>query len=368
MSFPTPTSTPTTYGCTRRTIAFAFDIDGVLVRSKTPLPGAAESLKLLQQLKVPFIFLTNGGGSTEKDHVELLGKRLSMAGLHERQFIQSHSPFHALVPRFTNKNILVLGGHGNKIRDVAHAYGFKQVITSADVANRFVDIYPFLEMECDHHAEHGREIEHYLPDGRIQVAAVLIWSSPRSWGLDSQLVIDLLLSEKGILGTLSSKNSDTTLPNRGYLRDDQPQIFSCNPDLTWATSYKLPRHAQGGFMHSLRGMWEAHTDKADLSSHIVSYGKPTTETYLYAEGALQNWHGEINGEEATPISTVYMVGDNPASDIQGANSFQSRHGSEWKSILVESGIHVAGTEPAHRPDHVVLGVKEAVELALEMHR
>jgi hypothetical protein len=65
------------------------------------------------------------------------------------------------------------------------------------------------------------------------------------------------------------------------------------------------------------------------------------------------------------VGTVYITGDNPLSDIQGANSFASRHGTEWKSILVESGVHVAGDEPAHAPDAIVMGIKEAVEWALK---
>ena len=56
-----------------------------------------------------------------------------------------------------------------------------------------------------------------------------------------------------------------------------------------------------------------------------------------------------------------MVGDNPASNIQGANSFTSRHGTEWKSILMESGVHVACEEPVHKPTAIVKGVKEAIE-------
>ena len=54
-------------------IAFAFDIDGVLVHGSTPLPSAKATLEFLQRQKIPFIFLTNGGGATEKDHVALKG-------------------------------------------------------------------------------------------------------------------------------------------------------------------------------------------------------------------------------------------------------------------------------------------------------
>jgi len=32
--------------------------------------------------------------------------------------------------------------------------------------------------------------------------------------------------------------------------------------------------------------------------------------------------------------------------------------------LVESGVYVAGEEPAHKPDAIMKGVKEAVEWAL----
>ncbi len=64
-------------------IVFVFDIDGVLLRSRSPLPGAKETLEFLKRNKIPFIFLTNGGGYTEKDHVAILGKRLSMYNLSE---------------------------------------------------------------------------------------------------------------------------------------------------------------------------------------------------------------------------------------------------------------------------------------------
>ncbi|KUJ16571.1 HAD-superfamily hydrolase, partial [Mollisia scopiformis] len=344
--------------------AFAFDIDGVLVRSKDPLPGAAATLAMLQRRNIPFILLTNGGGSTEKDHVALLGRRLGLAGLHERQFVQSHTPYLGLVPTLANKNILVLGGTGSKIRDVAHAYGFKNVVIPSDLVKDNNHVYPFLEYTKDHHFEHGKDELPRMEDGRVQIHAILVWSSPRDSGLDQQIILDLLLSEKGIIGTRSPKNGNTTLPNNGYLQDDQPPIYFCNPDLTWATAYNLPRAAQGLFKAGLEGAWSALSNGASLSTHVSVFGKPTEATYIFGERVLQDWHKEVNGIDAKPIKTVYMIGDNPASDIQGSKNYQSRYGSQWKSVLVESGIHVKGTEPAHHPTHIAAGVKEAVELAL----
>lgn len=42
-------------------LAFVFDIDGVLMRGAKPIPEASKSLELLNEHKVPFILLTNGG-------------------------------------------------------------------------------------------------------------------------------------------------------------------------------------------------------------------------------------------------------------------------------------------------------------------
>jgi HAD superfamily hydrolase (TIGR01456 family) len=348
---------------TNSTIAFAFDIDGVLVRSQDALPGATQTIRMLQRRKIPFILLTNGGGSTEKDHVALLGRRLGVQGLHERQFVQSHTPYLSLVPTLANKNILVLGGTGSKIRDVAHAYGFKNVVIPSDLVKDNDHVYPFLEYTKNHHIEHGIDVPR-MEDGRVQIHAILVWSSPRDSGLDQQVILDLLLSEKGIMGTRSKKNGNTSLPNNGYLQDNQPPIYFCNPDLTWATAYLFPRAAQGLFKAAFEGAWAAVTNNASLSSHVTLFGKPTEATYVFGERVLQDWHKEINGVDAKPIRAVYMIGDNPDSDIQGSKNYQSRFGSEWKSVLVESGVHVRGTEPAHEPTHIAAGVKEAVELVL----
>ncbi|KAI4241595.1 MAG: hypothetical protein LQ352_007414, partial [Teloschistes flavicans] len=72
--------------------AFAFDIDGVLLRSSSPLPLAPQTLRLLRDLRVPYILLTNGGGKHESTRVAELN-RLLEAEIDERMFVQSHTPF-----------------------------------------------------------------------------------------------------------------------------------------------------------------------------------------------------------------------------------------------------------------------------------
>lgn len=307
--------------------AFAFDIDGVLVRSTTPIPGAAQTIAQLQEKNYPFIFLTNGGGLTEEDHTERLAMRLGLP-LDSHQFVQSHTPFKDLVDKYGDKPILVLGGKGDQIIKVAHAYGFKKVITDSDIFVEDDSIHPFPESTAKVHQEHGRVWQDIGLDGPIKktsIEAILVWSSPRDWCLDLQLVMDLMLSQNGLIGTKSPKNGHpnidegTTLPNNGYLQDNQPALYFCNPDITWATKASQPRLAQGSFKAALEGIWERETSGTAKLNPIMC-GKPTNLTYTYAEQTLKRW-AQRDGEDAR-IYTVYMIGDNPASDILGANSFR----------------------------------------------
>ena len=352
--------------------AFAFDIDGVLIRSKAPLPDARETLLFLQEHKVPFIFLTNGGGLTEADHAALMGQRLGLK-FSEAQVVQSHTPFCDLVPILQHATILILGGVGHKNCKVAQAYGFKHVLTSSDIFRAEPDIYPFAELTELNHLAHGKGLQSIprIADGRLKIDAIFVFSSPRDWGLDLQLVTDLLLSHNGILGTSSTKNGDPSLPNRGYQQDGQPGLYFCNPDLTWATKYSQPRLAQGSFASALEGIWASQTGGAELLNRFTC-GKPTATTYEYAERVLLDYHFTLYDPhhpdvlQNQKIGTVYMIGDNPASDIAGANAFKSPTGVEWNSVLVESGVYEAGTVPAHEPTGIAKGVKEAVKWALKI--
>lgn len=104
-----------------------FSIDGVLLRSAKPIPGAREALEYLQRYRIPFILLTNGGGKHERTRVADISKSLRLQ-LHESNFIQSHTPFAELVhgsddqAALQDKCILVMGGEGDRCREVAESY------------------------------------------------------------------------------------------------------------------------------------------------------------------------------------------------------------------------------------------------------
>jgi HAD superfamily hydrolase (TIGR01456 family) len=202
----------------------------------------------------------------------------------------------------------------------------------------------------------------------LKVDAMLVFNDPRDWALDIQILLDLLLSRQGILGTYSPRNGDASLPNNGWQGDGQPPIFFSNADLFWSTTYHQPRLAQGAFQAALAGVWSKITGGVELQRTAI--GKPSPQTYRYAEKVLNQHRDSVlaRGKHGRPgpLKTVYMVGDNPESDIRGANEFKSENGTDWHSILVKTGVWRPGRgEVAHRPRTVADDVKEAVDWALK---
>ncbi|MCJ1321591.1 hypothetical protein MMC15_006936 [Xylographa vitiligo] len=374
-------------------------IDGVLLRSSQPLPGAQRALQYLQSHRIPFLLLTNGGGKPEADRVAELSHRLGVP-LDPSLFVQSHTPFADLVHGSKHQTplkdacILVTGGHGDRCRRIAenpparsYRYGFTNVITPADIVTAHPRIWPFATEFLAQYAAQARPLPLPLLDTTtttsphapsLTVDAIFVYNDPRDWALDTQLLLDLLLSHRGRLGTVSALNDTAALPNRGYQQDGQPPLYFSNPDLLWAAAWPLPRLGQGAFQAALQGVWSAVTGGAQLQRR--TFGKPNAVTYAFAERTLEAHRRVVLGEgEAQvegPLRTVYMDGvlwggadsiaaDNPVSDIQGANAFRSPQGTAWRSVLVRSGVYDGGKPPAVRPDVVVEGVWEAVRWGLE---
>ena len=232
-------------------------------------------------------------------------------------------------------------------------------------------IWPFNQIFSDYYHKSTRPLPRKVdptnPSTSLKIDAIFVFNDPRDWALDSQIILDLLLSKDGIIGTYSEKNGDLALPNNGWQQDNQPALFFSNPDLFWATSYHLPRLGQGGFQASLQGIWNATTNNATLSRTVI--GKPFAHTYQYAERVLNKHRAQLLGESMPGVGKlrrVFMVGDNPESDIRGANEYDSPYSTEWTSVLVsETGVYRTGTEPKYKPQVIVDDVLAAVKWALK---
>lgn len=218
-----------------------------------------------------------------------------------------------------------------------HSYGFKNVLTPADLITTYPSLWPFADTES--YKSYGRDVEernlppkedvkgrHLLPgQDRIgpsglkrmpKIDAIFVFNDPRDWALDTQIILDLLLSQKGYLGSISPKNDDPSLPNRGYLQDGQPPLYYSNPDLLWAAEYHLPRLGQGGFREAFKGVWDAVTGGEEKGVKLGArmFGKPYQGTYEFAERRLQAHRNQLLDEKVPGprrgLKTVYMVGGN----------------------------------------------------------
>ncbi|THH00341.1 hypothetical protein EW026_g2177 [Hermanssonia centrifuga] len=135
------------------------------------------------------------------------------------------------------------------------------------------------------------------------------------------------------------------------------ELIFCNPDLLWRSDFDRPRIGQGGFRLAFEAVYKGLTG---TTYPYVQYGKPTSATYEFAEQVLRDRLEELQGVPVTQIPTVYMVGDNPESDIAGAN------GAGWNSVLVRTGVYdPVNGPPRHTPTHEVADVEEAVWWAIE---
>lgn len=108
-----------------------------------------------------------------------------------------------------------------------------------------------------------------------------------------------------------------------------------------------------------------------LTSHrrkclTITSGKPTETSYLYAENAIEKHRRKLSPDAHIPdLRTVYMVGDNPNSDICGAKLANKTSYLTWRSVLVESGVYKAGTVPEHQPTAIKADVWEAVDWIMQ---
>ncbi|KAI5853705.1 HAD superfamily hydrolase-like protein [Tricharina praecox] len=332
------------------TYAFAFDIDGVLLAGGEVIPGAKEAMRVLNGenpdgIKVPYIFVTNGGGKTEQERCLDLSKQLGVS-VSPGQFICGHTPMREMAEKYGT--VLVVGGEGEKCRNVAEGYGFNDVVTPGDIMKWKSAVTPFRNLTDDEH-KNSRDRDF----SQVEIEAIFVFADSRFWGDDTQIILDLLMSKNGRMGTLS----DTF--------DEGPPIYFSHNDVVWATNFGLNRLGMGALRVFIEALYKERTGKTLKSA--TSFGKPQVGTFQYATRVLEQWREDVFGEEGPP-KTVYFVGDTPESDIRGTNEFHKHVDEEWYSILVKTGVYQSGTEPRHKPRVIVDNVLDAVKHGMERSR
>ncbi|KAK5125850.1 hypothetical protein LTR85_012126 [Meristemomyces frigidus] len=324
-------------------MAFVFDIDGVLVHGDRLIPEGQRALEILNGdnelgIKIPHIFLTNGSGKPEQARIDQLSKILHQP-ISMEQFIQSHTPMRALAEYYNT--VLVVGGEGYRCREVAEQYGFKDIVVPNDIVAWDPTIAPYrVFTEEDRASSRPRDFS------KINIEAIMVFSDSRDYATDMQIIMDLLRSENGRLHTMAKDPVSQRIP-----------IYFSQGDMLCPTEHPFPRMSQGTFRIGLEAMYKALTGE-DLER--VVYGKPEAATYKYADEVMMNWMDIIHNDEKLP-KNIYMVGDNPASDIVGGNNYG------WNTCLVRTGVFQGGDNDEENPANfgVFANVLDAVKTAVK---
>jgi len=332
----------------RSPLAFVFDIDGVLIRGPRPLDGAKRALAMLNGanpmgIKIPYLLLTNGGGVGEEIRRKRLAAQLGFE-LSPNQYIQSHTVLKSVVNKYADSPVLVLGGKLGDVRSVAESYGFKRAYTTLDVHAWNPAVWPFHELSP---AE--RESTRAVDFSQTPISAILVFHDPRNWALDIQVICDVIQGGGIIGGKAGTDVRDAA--------DWKPvELVFCNPDLIWRSDFERPRLGQGAFRDAFQAVFKSLTG---AQYPFTQFGKPSRATYKFAEQMLREHLQDLYGS-MKDLPQIYMVGDNPESDIAGANA------AGWHSILVHTGVYDPRKgPPTHQPSHEAEDVEEAVRWAIE---
>ncbi|KAG5913244.1 hypothetical protein E4U53_004938 [Claviceps sorghi] len=346
-SIDTPSS-PLSPPSVADSFVFAFDIDGVLVRGGKAIPEAIQAMRVLNGeneygIHVPHIFLTNGGGKTEEERCRDLSRQL-LQDIKPGQFICGHTPMREMAEMYGT--VLVIGGEGEKCREVAEGYGFKDVVTPGDIIKHDAATTPFRKLTPEEHANSRvRDFD------EVTIDAVFVFADSRDWAGDIQIMLDLAMSKGGRLAT------------RSETFDEGPPIYFSHNDVVWSAAHEHVRLGMG----ALRRMFEVTfhdltKGKGKVNTH--AFGKPQVPTFEFASRLMKQWRHSQHGISEAP-STVYFVGDTPESDIRGTNAVNQKAENEWYSILVKTGVYQDGTEPAYKPRVTVDTVLDAVNHGIE---
>ncbi|KAI0058631.1 HAD-superfamily hydrolase [Artomyces pyxidatus] len=295
-------------------------------------------------MKIPYILLTNGGGIDEDERSRRLTSQLGF-NITPSNLLQAHTILKSHSHTYADKSILVLGGKGDVVRKVAEKYGFKKVYTTLDVKAWDPHVWPFHDLT-------QKELASTKPVdfSREPISAIFVFHDPRNWALDIQVMTDVLLSQ-GIIGGPYIHSSTETSKGKPPVK-----VVFCNPDLQWRSEFERPRLGQGAFRVAFQAVFKALSGE---EYPYVQYGKPTKATYDFAAEVLRQRMKEMHGGPADHETNFYMIGDNPESDIAGANA------AGWASVLVRTGVYdPTNGAPTHTPTHVAEHVEEAVTWAI----
>ncbi|GAM23853.1 hypothetical protein SAMD00019534_070280, partial [Acytostelium subglobosum LB1] len=335
------------------TFGVVFDIDGVLMKDGVVIPRAAEALSLLHdqatgQPIVPYVFVTNNGGFTEREKADKISSVLGFK-IEEDRVMVAHTPMRPLAERYADGNVLIVARNHQTALNLAKWYGFKNCTSIYE----YVEKRPYLNpgrrctfwttgVQTDYKIDEPQEKE------QLPFKAIIFFENPEDWGESIQVMSDILQSKDGLISMNHIDRSETQVID----------LHVANPDFSYGGEFVLPRYTTGALITCLSTLFKIETGN-DLK--VTFYGKPEATTYQYAKVLMDAQLKKLN--LAAP-KHIYAIGDNPQSDIMGANRLEHEG---WVSILVRTGVFKGDNDAKNPAKHVVDNVYEAIQLIRKQH-
>lgn len=302
--------------------AFVFDIDGVFLKGDSLIPRSKEAFQLVKTRNVPYIFLTNSTGCNISK-ANLLSKLIEM-DITPNEVIMAQSPvadlFHPETGIYRNKRCLIVSSNnGQGEKEFAKMVGCNNFTTCDEINSQF----PNLDWMDRRKWPANVDTSARLSDDQFQlIECILLLGEPVNWERNVQITLDVILGQG---------HPNKRVDSYPLVKNEIP-IIAANLDLCWKASANMPRFGNGAFLLILETFYQKIT--GNTLTYEKLFGKPSHHTYEFCLKKLRELYP--NQE----ISTIIGIGDNPQSDIAGANNIKSKDNKhKWLSVLVETGVY-----------------------------
>ncbi|EAR83203.1 HAD-family sub IIA hydrolase, TIGR01456, CECR5 containing protein, putative (macronuclear) [Tetrahymena thermophila SB210] len=325
--------------------AILSDINGVLLRNKLVINSRIkQAVQDLRQplftsthakFQIPFMCITNEFYANQSLVADMINSQFQLQNefqLDQKHVALSFSPLLRYKDFFQNKQILFIGDQSRQnFQIVADQLQIKNFLTQND----------YLNLIQQYQSKNLFEEEKNLNQS---IEVVLLFSSPQFW----EVALGIFDSIRQSIGYRQSQLFQS--PSFIAMHND-------SVELNEQQICTLPRINMGTFNEIFKKL---HSKLYHLDPQINMMGKPERESFEYSRGVLRKQIiesiGKIERSEDL-ISNYYMIGDDPYSDILGANNYG------WKSILVKTGVFQGKENDSMYPaKYVVDDFYEAIKL------
>ncbi|KAL4427077.1 hypothetical protein ABPG74_021184 [Tetrahymena malaccensis] len=325
--------------------AILSDINGVLLKNKlvinSRIKQAVQDLRQPRlnsshaKYQIPFMCITNEFYADNKLVADMINSQFELKKefqLDQRHVALNFSPLLRYKDFFQNRQILFIGDQSRQdFQKIADQLQIKSFLTQNDYLN--------LKQEYSSNKLYEEEINF-----NKSIEVILLFSSPQYWEV-ALGIFDQIRQSIGYRQAQLFQTPSFIAMHNDFVELNEQNVFTA------------PRINMGVFNEIFKKL---HSKLYHQDAQINMMGKPERESFEYSRGVLRKQIIEsIEKIEQSEdlISNYYMIGDDPYSDILGANNYG------WNSILVKTGVFQGKENHSVYPaKYVVDDFYEAIKL------